>query len=62
MKNIRAHYSTPIAYEGLSLTVLKVRKVICAETARGHRRMRLVEEKGNRFELLGLHFSVCGLG
>ena len=54
-------YSTHTAYEGLNLTVLKVRKVSGAETARGQVRRRL-EGKENRFERLGMPFCVCGLG
>lgn len=54
-------YSTHTTHEGLTLTVLKVRKVSSAETARGQVRRRL-EEKENRFEQLGMPFCVCGLG
>ena len=36
-------YSTHTAYEGLTLTVLKVRNVRGAETARGQVRRRLEE-------------------
>lgn len=50
--NILEHtYSTPTAYKGLNLTVLKLRNVSGAETDRGHWKTRLEEEKGNRFEL-----------
>lgn len=54
-------YSTHTAYEALNLTVLKVRKVSGAETARGQARRRL-EEKEKRFERLGMPFCVCRLG